>query len=68
MTVNTVSEMTSANTFSWKSVKGPPFPMNPYLLAGTMKLYSNNAIPQDSKTVAHNGQLVVIPNIVLNKF
>src|SRR5690606_33265157 len=33
-------------TFNWIRVKGPPFPRNPILLAGTWKMYSKRAMPQ----------------------
>ena len=36
--VNTIKVITSCNTLSCQMLKGPPFSLNPILLAGTWKL------------------------------
>lgn len=41
-------------TLSWIRVKGPPLPLNPILLAGTINIYSNRAIPQLIRMIAIN--------------
>ena len=60
MTVNTVSEITSWITFSCRRLKGPPLPVNPILLAGTVRQYSKNAIPQENRITRISGQPVEI--------
>ena len=56
ITVNTVSEITSWMTFSCISVKGPPFPVKPILLAGTWAQYSKKASPQEKRITIITGQ------------
>lgn len=45
----TTSVTTSCITFSCQIEKGPPFPSNPILLAGTIAMYSKRAIIQLNK-------------------
>ena len=51
--------MTSCMTLSWSREKGPPLAWKPMRLAGTWRVYSKNAIPQDNKIMAMRGQWVV---------
>ena len=43
--VNTTNVITSWITFSCHRLKGPPFPENPILFAGTCAEYSKSAMP-----------------------
>ena len=60
MTVKMVREITSWITLSCIRLKGPPFPMNPIRLAGTVRQYSKKAIPQENKMIRMRGQPVEI--------
>lgn len=60
-TVKTIRVITSCIIFSSKSENGPPFSLNPILFAGTMKQYSNSAIPHDTSITANKGQLRDMP-------
>ena len=60
MTVNTVKDMTSCITFSCISVKGPPFPVKPALLAGTMRQYSKKAMHHEKAMTPMRGHDVEI--------
>ena len=58
MRVNTVNETNSWMTLSCHKLKGPPLPMYPMRLAGTMNEYSANAIPQLKSTTNGNESLL----------
>lgn len=59
--VNTVILITSANTFNWNRLNGPPLPENPNLFAGIKKIYSTRAMLHDNKIIAYNGQFFIHP-------
>lgn len=54
--VKTVKEMASCMTFNWIRLNGPPLIIDPSLLAGTIKEYSNKAIPHDRRITKIKGQ------------
>ena len=58
MAVKTVSEMTSWMTLSCIKLKGPPLPLKPMRLAGTVRQYSKKAIPQEKRMIRISGQPV----------
>ena len=59
MTVNTKREMHSCIILSCMREKGPPVICEPMRLAGIMKLYSNSAIPHESRMMAMRGQSLI---------
>lgn len=60
ITVKTVREITSWITFNWRRLKGPPLSWKPILLAGTVRQYSKNAMPQENRMTRISGQSVDI--------
>ena len=56
MTVNTMSDITSCITFSCMSVKGPPLPTKPILLAGTCREYSARAMSHEKRMTPYSNQ------------
>ena len=65
-TVKMVSERNSWMTLSCQRLNGPPFSMKPMRFAGTMKLYSINAIPQLKRMT--NGSESLLNQAVLCNF
>ena len=55
MSVKTVSEMHSWMILSCIRLNGPPLMSEPILLAGTMKLYSRNATPHETRMIRISG-------------
>ena len=53
--VKTVSEMHSWIILSCIRLNGPPFMLEPILLAGTIAEYSSRATPQERKIIAMSG-------------
>ena len=51
-TTNTISVITSCNTFNCSKLNGPPLPAYPIRLAGTWKTYSKRAIDQLTRITA----------------
>jgi len=56
--IKTVRVITSCMTFSCQRLKGPPFSLNPILLAGTWKAYSKRAIDQLINIILTNPRLL----------
>ena len=47
-------------TFSCIRLKGPPLPLNPILLAGTVRQYSKKAMPHENRMTQISGHEVEI--------
>ena len=60
ITVKMLREMTSWITLSCIRLKGPPLSSKPMRLAGTVRQYSKNAIPQEKRIISISGQPVEI--------
>ena len=59
--VKITSESTSWIIFSCIRLKGPPLSIKPIRLAGTIKQYSMNAMPQEKAMTPINGQFELTP-------
>ena len=60
MIEKTVREMTSWMTLSCIRLKGPPLPLKPMRLAGTVRQYSKKAMPHEKRITRISGHPVEI--------